>query len=213
MTDPAWVEAQFTRRDGSFRFVRWGRPIAPVIVGTNDEGCRIFEEGIRVAARIARLPVSEMDSELGANFLVFLVNDWSELLEAPNLVRLIPNLGELIRTLSEHGANQYRVFSFDDDGAIKICITLLRYDDELQRVSAQTLALGQAFQGLLLWSDQAFTDESPLAVTDDGLCVIKPAHADLLRVAYDPALPPVADDPSFAHRLAARLSVAEVAEE
>ena len=213
MTDPAWVEAQFTRRDGSFRFVRWGRPVAPVIVGTNDEGCRIFEEGIRAAARIARLPVSEMDSELGANFLVFLVNDWSELLEAPNLVRLIPNLGELIRTLSEHGANQYRVFSFDDDGAIKICITLLRYDDELQRVSAQTLALGQAFQGLLLWSDQAFTDESPLAVTDDGLCVIKPAHADLLRVAYDPALPPVADDPSFAHRLAARLSVAEVAEE
>lgn len=213
MTDPAWVEAQFTRRDGSFRFVRWGRPIAPVIVGTNDEGCRIFEEGIQAAARIARLPVSEMDSELGANFLVFLVNDWSELLEAPNLVRLIPNLGELIRTLTEHGANQYRVFSFDDDGAIKICITLLRYDDELQRVSAQTLALGQAFQGLLLWSDQAFTDESPLAVTDDGLCVIKPAHADLLRVAYDPALPPVADDPSFAHRLAARLSVAEVAEE
>lgn len=213
MTDPAWVEAQFTRRDGSFRFVRWGRPVAPVIVGTNDEGCRIFEEGIRTAARVARLPVSEMDSELGANFLVFLVNDWSELLEAPNLIRLIPNLGELIRTLSEHEANQYRVFSFDDDGAIKTCITLLRYNDELQKVSAQTLALGQAFQGLLLWSDRAFMDESPLAVTDDGLCVIKPAHGDLLRVAYDPALPPVADDPSFALRLAARLSVADVAQE
>lgn len=213
MTDPAWVEAQFTRRDGSFRFVRWGRPVAPVIVGTNDEGCRIFEEGIRTAARVARLPVSEMDSELGANFLVFLVNDWSELLEAPNLIRLLPNLGELIRTLSEHEANQYRVFRFDDDGAIKTCITLLRYDAELQKVSAQTLALGQAFQGLLLWSDQAFMDESPLAVTDDGLCVIKPAHADLLRVAYDPALSPVAEDPSFALRLAARLSVAEVAEE
>ena len=212
MTDPAWVEAQFTRRDGSFRFVRWGRPIAPVIVGTNDEGCRIFEEGIRSAARIARLPVSEMDSELGANFLVFLVNDWSELLQAPNLVRLIPNLGELIETLAQQEANQYRVFSFDDEGAIKICITLLRYDDELQKVSAQTLALGQAFQGLLLWSDKAFMDESPLAVTEDGFCVIKPAHADLLRVAYDPTLPSVADDPSMALRLAARLSVAAAPE-
>lgn len=212
MTDPAWVEAQFTRRDGSFRFVRWGRPIAPVIVGTNDEGCRIFEEGIRSAASIAQLPVSEMDSELGANFLVFLVNDWSELLEAPNLVRLIPNLGDLIETLTRHQANQYRVFSFDDEGAIKICITLLRYDDELQRVSAQTLALGQAFQGLLLWSDKAFMDESPLAVTEDGFCVIKPAHADLLRVAYDPTLPSVADDPSMALRLAARLSVAAAPE-
>ena len=167
---------------------------------------------MRSGARSARLPVSEMDSELGANFLVFLVNDWSELLQAPNLVRLIPNLGELIETLAQQEAYQYRVFSFDDEGAIKICITLLRYDDELQKVSAQTLALGQAFQGLLLWSDKAFMDERPLAVTEDGFCVIKPAHADLLRVAYDPTLPSVADDPSLALRLAARLSVAAAPE-
>ena len=147
---------------------------------------RSSRTAFRRAARIARLPVQEVDPELGANFLVFLVNDWSELQEAQNLIRLIPNLGELIQTLSEHDANQYRVFNFDEAGAIKICITLLKYDDELQKVSAQTLALGQAFQGMLLWSDQAFVEESPLAVTDDGLCVIKPAHADLLRVAYDP---------------------------
>ena len=210
MTDPTWVEAQFTRRDGAFKFVRWGRPLAPVIVGTNDEGCKIFEDGIAAAARIAQLPVQEMDSELGANFLVFLVNDWAELQEAPNLIRLIPNLPDLIATLTEHEANQYRVFSFDEAGAIKICITLLRYDDELQKVSAQTLALGQAFQGMLLWSDKAFTEESPLAITDDGLCVVKPAYAELLRVAYDPALPSVASDASHALRLAARLSVAEV---
>lgn len=210
MSNPAWVETLFTRRDGAFRFVRWGRPIVPVIVGTNDEGCRIFEDGIQAVARIATLPVQQMDSELGANFLVFLVNDWAELLQAPNLIRLIPNLNELIATLTEHEANQYRVFSFDDDGAIKICITLLRYDDELQKVSAQTLAIGQAYQGMLLWSDSAFMQESPLAITDDGLCVVKPAYADLLRVAYDPVLPAVASDVSFAHRLAARLSVEQV---
>ncbi|MEO1492891.1 MAG: hypothetical protein AAFV19_12125 [Pseudomonadota bacterium] len=207
-----WITGLFTRRDGAFRFARWARPLAPVIVGTNDEGCRIFEDGIRAVARIAGLEVAEMDPDLGANFMVFLVNDWAELTEAPNLIRLIPNLAELIATLSEHGANQYRVFNFDEAGALRLCITLLCYDDELQRISAQTLAVGQAFQGMLLWSDAAFMDESPIAITDDGLCVVKPVYADLLRAAHDPVLPAVADDAAFALRLAARLTVTEVPE-
>ena len=209
MADLAWVEAQFTRRDGSFRFARWGRPLAPVIVGTNDEGCKIFEDGISAVARMAGLEVAELDPDLGANFLVFLVNEWAELTEAPNLVRLIPNLNELISSLSDHAANQYRVFNFTEDGAIRLCITMLRYEEELQRVSAQTLALGQAFQGILMWSDSAFTGESPLAITDDGLCVIKPIYADLLRAAYNPVLPDAGNDASIALRLAARLTVTE----
>ena len=204
-----WVADQFTRRDGGFRFARWGRPVVPVIVGTNDEGCQIFEDGIRAVARIAALEVGELDPDLGANFLVFLVNDWAELTEAPNLVRLIPNLDDLIANLNAHGANQYRVFNFTEDGAIRLCITMLRYDDELQSVSAQTLAVGQAFQGMLLWSDKAFMQESPIAVTDDGLCVVKPVFADLLRAAYDPVLPHAAADASLALRIAARLTVTE----
>ncbi|MEM9139086.1 MAG: hypothetical protein AAGB15_04590 [Pseudomonadota bacterium] len=206
-TRDTWVAAQFTRRDGAFRFARWGRPLAPVIVGTNDEGCRIFEGGIASAARIAGLEVAELDPDLGANFLVFLVNDWAELTEAPNLIRLIPNLPDLIQTLGEHGANQYRVFNFTEDGAIRLCITLLRYDDELQKVSAQTLALGQALQGLLLWSDKAFMEESPIALAGDGLAVVKPVFADLLRAAYDPVLPDASSDAALALRLAARLTV------
>lgn len=213
MTEPgaahAWVAAQFTRRDGSFRFARWGRPLAPVIVGTDDAGCRIFEEGIRAVAGLAGLAVGELDPDLGANFLVFLVRDWAELREAPNLARLIPDLAELIATLDDHGANQYRVFSFDEAGGIRLCVTLLRYDDELQRVSAQTLAVGQAFQGVLLWSDTAFAGESPIAITDEGLCVVKPAFAGLLRAAYHPALPVCAADAAFAYRLAARLGTGE----
>ena len=114
--------------------------------------------------------------------------------------------------LTEKAANQYRVFGFDDDGAIRICITLLRYDDELQKVSAQTLATGQAYQGLLLWSDTAFGAESPIALTEDGLCVIKPRHADLLRVAYDPVLPATSDDAATALRLAARMTVIQTTE-
>ena len=209
MKSADWVEAQFTRRDGSFRFARWGRPLVPVIVGTNDEGCQIFESGIQAVARMAGLDVGELDPDLGANFLVFLVNDWSELTEAPNLVRLIPNLNDLIANLTKHEANQYRVFNFTEDGAIRLCITMLRYDEELQRVSAQTLAIGQALQGMLLWSDKAFMDESPIAITDDGLCVVKPVFADLLRAAYDPILPDTGDDATLALRLAARLTVTE----
>ena len=212
MQSSDWVSAQFTRRDGSFRFARWGRPLVPVIVGTNDEGCNIIEDGIRAVARVARLEVGELDPDLGANFLVFLVNDWAELVEAPNLVRLIPNLGDLIANLTEHGANQYRVFNFTEEGAIRLCITMLRYDEDLQKVSAQTLAVGQAFQGMLLWSDAAFADESPIAVTEDGLCVVKPVFADLLRAAYDPVLPDAGTDASLALRLAARLTVEEASD-
>ncbi|MEM1160283.1 MAG: hypothetical protein AAGJ28_05070 [Pseudomonadota bacterium] len=212
MTDPDWATAHFTRRDGSFRFARWSRAIAPVIVGTNDDGCRIFEDGIAVVARLAGIDMTELDPDLGANFLVFLVNDWAELDEAPNLVRLIPNLADLIETLSDHGANQYRVFNFDEDGGIRLCITLLRYDEELQKISAQALAVSQAFQGMLLWSDAAFSSESPIALMEDGTCVVKPRHADLLKVAYAPELPVSATDQAFALRLAARLTVIETTE-
>ena len=202
---PEWVQALFTRSEGDFRFARWGRALAPVIVGTDDTGCRIFEAGIRAVAGVPGLPVTELDPGLGANFMVFLVNAWAELTEAPNLVRLIPNLTDLIANLDAQGANQYRVFSFDEHGSIRLCITLLRYDEVLQAVPAQTLAVGQALQGMLLWSDRAFTNESPIALTEDGTCLVKPAYARLLKAAYDPALPASARDPSFALRLAARL--------
>ena len=199
------IAALFTRQDGGFRFARWDRPIAPVIIGTDDAGCAVFEEAIGAVARLAGQEVAELDPELGANFLVVLVNDWAELSEAPNLVRLIPDLDTLIAMLAEAGANQYRVFSFAETGGIRLCLTLLRYDAELQNVSAQTLAVGQAFQGLLLWSDAAFAEDSPIALTEDGLCIVKPAYARLLAAAYDPVLPVTADDASFALRLAARL--------
>ncbi|MEM7423812.1 MAG: hypothetical protein AAF334_08810 [Pseudomonadota bacterium] len=205
---PEFVEAAFTRSDGSFRFHRWGRPIAPAIIGTNDEGCRVFENAIKTVAKMAAHPVEDLDPELGANLLVFLVNEWEELEDAPNLIKLIPNLTSLIADLDRIGANQYRVFGFDPVHAIRICTVFLRYDEELKQVSAGTLALGQAYQSMLLWSDAAFRSESPLAITPEGLCLIKPSYASLLRVAYDRTLPDTATDPAFSHRLAARMSVA-----
>ena len=208
--DPSWVQAMFTHPDGTFQFARWGRAIAPVIIGVDDQGCQIFETAIATVAKITGVEIQELDPELGANLLIFLVNDWAELGTAPNLLQLIPNLPDLVDALGQRGANQYRVFSVDDEKAIRHCIVLLRYDAEMQQVSAQTLAVSQAVQSFLNWAPAAFKDESPLALTEDGVCIIKPMHADLMRVAYDPALPGASSDPSLALRMAARMTVATV---
>jgi hypothetical protein len=79
-------------------------------------------------------------------------------------------------------------------------------DDHLAAVPAETLALSQAVQTILLWSDRAFMDGSPLAVIK-GNAVLRPEVADVIRAAYDPVMPPFADDPSHALRLAARSQV------
>lgn len=209
----ARVAALFTGRAGAFRFARWGRPLAPMIHGTNDEGVRIFEDALGAVAGLAGPGTAEIDPELGANFLVFFCRDWGELAEVPSLARLLPGLGGLLATLAEAGANQYRVVGFDGSGAIRACITLMRYDADLRRVPARTLAMSQSVRGLLLWGDDAFAPESPIALVRDeaggpGRCIVKPWFAALLRAAYDPAIPAASSEPALALRLAARLAVA-----
>lgn len=202
----ARIAALFTRSDGSFRFARWGRPLVPVVTGTDTAGEEILGEALTAVAELAGLPVEGTDPELGANFLVFFCRDWSDLTVIPGIARLIPDIEKLVAVLKGAGANQYRIFDFDGQGAIRLCLVLLRYDDDLRRVSAHTLALSQSVQSLLLWSDHAFTGESPLAVLEpSGRAVVKPWFADLLRVAYDPALPSAGLDPSLVLRLQARL--------
>jgi hypothetical protein len=200
------VARLFTRSDGSFRFARWGRPIAPAIFGTDEAGERLMTEGLRAAAGMTGLGLAERDGDLGANMLIFLVRDWPELAEIPSLDRLIPDLAKLVSTLGATGANQYRIFDFDETGAIRICITLIRLDAEMERTPGRALALGQAVMGLLLWSDHAFLGESPVALMEDGRAVIRSFHADLIRAAYDPALPPASTDPATAESLAARIA-------
>jgi hypothetical protein len=136
--------------------------------------------------------------------MVFFVRDWDELTATPNLDRLIPDLGPLVARLDAAKANQYRVFRFEEDGAIRACFSFVRMDAHLSSVPAETLALNQMVQALLLWSDRAFTDASPLAMAE-GHAVLRPDIADLMRAAYDPVLPAMAQDPSHALRLAARV--------
>jgi hypothetical protein len=61
-------------------------------------------------------------------------------------------------------------------------------------------------QLILLWSDRAFGDVSPLAGGVDGTVMLRPEIAGLIRAGYDPVLPAMAVDAAHALRLAARVS-------
>ena len=120
------------------------------------------------------------------------------------LDRLGPDLCPLVTRVSAADANQYRIFRFDEAGAIKACFVFLRMDKHLSKVPAETLALSQVVQSILLWSDLAFRDRSPLAVAGEAT-VLRPDIAALIRAAYDPVMPVQADDASHALRLSARV--------
>jgi hypothetical protein len=202
--DHADIERQFTRSDGSYLFARWGRPIAPVVFGVDDATLSIVKGAVEAVVALADHRMTDMDPELGANLLIFFIRDWNELTATPDLDRLLPDLPELVARLQAAEANQYRAFRFDPDGAIKAAFVFVRMDKALADIPAEDLALAQAAQTILLWSDTAFMDRGPLA-TVEGRVILNPEVAGLIRAAYDPVMPAVATDPSHALRLAARL--------
>jgi hypothetical protein len=198
------VAPYFTRSDGAYVFARWGRPIVPVVFGVDDATLAVFKGAIEAVVVLAGHKMDEVDTELGANLMVFFCRDWSELTEVPHLDRLVPDLVPLVGRLRQADANQYRIFRFDDHGGIKAAFVFLRMDEHLTQVPADTLALSQAVQVILLWSDLAFTDTPPLALID-GKAVLRVEVADVIRAAYDPVMPQAARDPAHALRLAARI--------
>ncbi|WP_299688358.1 hypothetical protein [uncultured Tateyamaria sp.] len=200
------IKALFTRESGDYAFARWGRPLAPVVFGVEDTTLGTVRGAIEAVCQLAALDMAETDPELGANFMWFFFEDWAELPEVPGLDRLVPDLVPLVERLQTADANQYRIFRFDDAGAVQACFVFLRMDVHLRNVPAETLALSQVVQSVLLWSDMAFRDRSPLAVAGQTT-VLRPEIAALVRAAYDPVMPVAAADPSHALRLAARLGV------
>ncbi|PWL35452.1 MAG: hypothetical protein DCO97_09215 [Marivita sp. XM-24bin2] len=209
MMDAAEVERFFKRSDGSYLFARWGRPIAPIVFGVDDATLGVVKGALEAVCAMAGHQMVETDPELGTNVMVFFFRDWAELLEVPDLDRLIDGLAPLVTRLSEAEANQYRVFRFDEAGAIKACFIFLRMDDVLSAQPAETLALSQVVQSMVLWSDLAFSDRSPLGRLEDGRVVLRPEIGALIRAAYDPVMPVMSEDPSHALRLAARMQVAQ----
>ncbi|WP_170332798.1 hypothetical protein [Ruegeria arenilitoris] len=201
---PEDIQALFTRESGEFLFARWGRPIVPIVFGVEDETLATVKGAFEAVVALAGHKMAETDLELGANSMVFFFREWQELLEVPDLDRLIPDLAPLVERLVAADANQYRVFRFEEDGTIRAAFVFLRMDKEMSKVPAETLALSQVVQTVLLWSDTAFRSQSPLAVAG-GTTVLRPDIAELIRASYDPVLPGAAQDASHALRLFARM--------
>lgn len=202
--EPGEIEALFTRSDGSYLFARWGRPIVPVVFGVEEESLRVFKGAFEAVVVLAGHRMAETDPELGANLMVFCFRDWGELLEVRDLGRLVPELEGLVARLEAAGANQYRIFRFDRNGAIKAAFVFLKMDAALATMEAETLALAQAVQTVVLWSDRAFDGTSPLARVAERV-ILRPEIGAVIRAGYDPVLPVMARDPSHALRLAARV--------
>ncbi|MDZ7708748.1 MAG: hypothetical protein U5K36_00480 [Roseovarius sp.] len=203
------IEALFTRADGEFLFARWGRPIVPVVFGVEDATLGTVKGAVEAVVALADHRMAETDPELGANLMMFFFRDWQELPAVPGLDRLVPDLAPLVARLEAAEANQYRIFRFDEDGAIKAAFVFLRMDAELSAVPAETLALSQVVQTILLWSDRAFAGQSPLGQLGDGRVVLRPEIGALIRAGYDPVLPAMSRDAAHALRLSARIGQGE----
>ncbi|WP_093972715.1 hypothetical protein [Boseongicola aestuarii] len=199
------VEPMFTRSDGDYLFARWGRPIVPVVFGVDDATLSVVKGAIEAVVVLAGHQMAETDPELGVNLMMFVFREWDELVETPDLDRLVPDLGPLVVRLKAAEANQYRHFRFDETGAIKAAFVFVRMDAEMEQVPAEDIALAQAAQTILLWSDVAFRDKGPLARIGENV-VLRPDIAAVIRAGYDKVMPSAAIDPSHALRLAARVA-------
>ncbi|PHQ96346.1 MAG: hypothetical protein COB40_08795 [Marinosulfonomonas sp.] len=201
---PEDVQALFTSESDEFRFARWGRPIVPIVFGVDAETLSVVKGAIEVVVGLAGHQMADTDPEMGANLMVFFLRDWSELNGVPDIDHLIPEMAELLPRLEEQNANQYRLFRFESDGSIRAAFVFLRMDEVLAELPAETLALSQIVQVMLLWGSRAFAETSPLARVA-GVEVLRPEIAALIRAAYDPVLPAALCDASHALRLFARL--------
>ena len=201
------IEAYFTRSDGQYFFARWGRPIAPVVFGVEDETLVTLKTAIQSMVLLANHELAETDPELGSNAMFFFFLSWDELLEVNDLDRIIPDLGNLVEHLKSFQANQYRFFRFDADGGIKAVFTFICMDENLNSVSGEVLCLNQVVQMFLLWSDDAFKNNSPTLITKKGGVILNPIIGDIVRAVYDPTMPLVADDKSHAVRAQARIDL------
>jgi hypothetical protein len=198
------VAALFTRGDGTYLFARWGRPLVPVVFGVDDTTLAVVKDALQGVAAIAGLPLGEVDTELGANLMLFFVAEWDELRHVPGLDRLVEGFAGLVSRLEETGANQYRVFRFDEAGAIRAAFVFVRMDADLMAVPAEALALQQAVQVIVLWSDRAFVEGAPL-VWVDGRVQLRGDVGAVVRACYDAVLPDMARDVGHAWRVAARV--------
>ena len=201
------IEAYFTRSDGKYIFARWGRPIAPVVFGIQDETLITLKSALQSMVGLANHELAETDPELGSNAMFFFFSSWDEVLEVKDLDKIIPDLSKLVERLKSIQANQYRFFRFEAEGGIKAVFTFICMDENLFSVSAEVLCLNQVVQMFLLWSDDAFKHNSPTLVAKNGRVILNPIVGDIIRSVYEPTMPLYSNDKSHALRAHARINL------
>lgn len=202
---PDEIEAHFTQGAGGYRFARWAVPVVPVVFGVDDATLAVVKGAFEAVVTLAGHRMAQSDPELGANCMVFFLRKWDELAGVPQLERLLPGLGALAGRLAAEDAARYRVFRFDEAGAIRSAFVFLRMGGALADMAAEDVALAEVVQVMLCWSDAAFAEISPLAVAGQRT-ILRPEIAALIRAAYDPVLPAATRDPAHALRLVARIA-------
>ena len=202
---PETIESFFTREDRSFHFARWGRPIVPVVFGTDESSLPPLKGAFEAVTAMIGHKMAETDPELGTNLMVFFLQDWEELAALPDLDQMIPGLGALVPRLIAAKATQYRIFRFDDQGAIRASFVFIRMRGAQAQLPAEEIGLELMVKALLDWGPSAFAARTPLVRGRDGVARVNPVFADVIRAAYDPVLPPAAWDGSHALRLFARM--------
>jgi len=195
--------ARLFARDGGYAFARWGRPVVPVVFGVDDAALPVIKGAVEAVVALAGHRMAETDAELGANLMLFFCRDWDELRGVPNLDRLVAGLADLVGRLQAQEASQYRMFRFDDQGAIRAVFVFVRMTGAMADLPAGVLALDQAVRVIVLWGDGALA-QGVLAADEDGQPVLRPDLAAVIRAAYDPVLPVASRDPAHALRLFAR---------
>ena len=199
---PEDVARLFTGPQG-YRFARWGRPVVPVVFGVEDATLATLKGALEAVVALAGHRMADQDPELGANLMVFFCRDWDDLAGVPNLDRLVDGLPAVLARLQGQGATQYRMVRFDEGGAIRACFVFVRMDAAMAALPAEVIALDIAVRAICLWADGAFADG--VLVQAGGRTVLHPGVAAVIRAAYDPVLPAVAQDASHALRLFARM--------
>ena len=174
---PEQVQGFFTRSDGQYLFARWGRPIVPVVFGVEDATLGVVKGAIEAVVVLAGHKMAETDPELGANLMMFFFQDWAELPLVPKLDQLVPDLGPLCDRLAAAGANQYRAFRFDADGAIKAAFP------EIHVVMLTGFADGAALAGALEAGCAGFVSKG--GRFDELLATIEAVHDGQVRVPQD----------------------------
>ena len=203
---PQDVEKLFTAASGAYHFARWGRPIAPVVFGVEDETIALIKAAFHSLCGALNHPISETDPELGSNLMIFFCHDWDELAQIKDLDHIIPDMKVRLMRLKSAQATQYRFFRFDAQGGIRACFVFLCMSVQMQAMPADVLVQEQAARSLLLWSQEMLQEKALAQVNAQGQIAIHCDALGIMRAAYDPLMPPSSKDKSHALRLWARFN-------